>query len=231
MSLSQFPWLRLDRITQRVGQAPDEGGIDIGLPNHTAITSLCNGVIVGAGNFWHSNGDPGFGVVTIQCDVPGLGKSDIYYQHIDIEKSIKFCQLNGCKGQTVSRGQLIGWSKTPPGDLEIGINAPWTGVWGPTKKPGTWVHNPELYLKNLANATNVFIKETLPGLSGQDTGSSSVPAPPVPGAQFFNDILNKILLFLVALTLIGAGFYLMFDKQINHALKTGASIAVKAALV
>ncbi len=238
MSLSDFPWLRLGNITQRKGSTNTEGGIDIGLPAGTPVTALCSGEIVGAGNFYHPDGTPGYGVVTIRCNVPGMGKGDLYYQHIAISPGINQCVIGGpygqsvpraqCKGQTVQRGQLLGWSKNPPGDLEIGLNPPWYGVWGPSPHPGPWV-DPEIYLKNLANMTGSIINNLLTGLSGQGDNTSS--APPVPGTQFFNDILNKALLFLVALTLIGAGFYLLAEKQINSAIKKGASVAVKAALV
>ncbi len=216
MALSDFPWLNLNNITQRKGQAPLEGGIDIGLPRGTTITALCDGELVGAGTFWHSDGSPGYGVVSERCNIPGMGRGDVYYQHIDIASGINFCKNGQCGGQTIKRGQVIGTSKSPPGDIEVGINPPWAGVWGPLPHPGPWV-DPEIYLRNLAGA---------PSTAFYPAGTTTILPPAVPGTTFFNDFLNKALLFLVALTLIGAGAYLTFTKQINSALKTGVKAAV-----
>src|SRR6266699_4478224 len=189
MSLSDFPWLQFGKITQRKGSTNTEGGIDIGLPAGTPVTALCSGEIVGAGNFYHSDKTPGYGVVTIRCNVPGMGKGDLYYQYITIAPGINQCVIGGpyrqsvprtqCKGQTVQRGQLLGWTRNPPGDLEIGLNPPWAGVWGPLPHPGPWVM-PDIYLKNLANMTGSILSNLLTDKS--TPLSDNTPA--IPGTQF-----------------------------------------------
>ena len=145
-----FPWL-YGRITQRKGQAADEGGIDIALRAGTTITALGDGTLVGAGPCtFHGGGSCGGDVVTVRTKVPGLGEADVYYQHIAKNVLIKNCQLGQCHGQRITRGQIIGHSLTPPGVIEVGINPPWYGVWGPKPHPGPWV-DPEGYLKSLAS--------------------------------------------------------------------------------
>ncbi len=77
MALSDFSWLNLKNVTWDVDKCHakagcnDEGGIDIGYSSPTTITALCTGPLVGAGNYW------GHGVVTQQCNVPGLGKARV----------------------------------------------------------------------------------------------------------------------------------------------------------
>jgi len=213
MALTDVRWLQVNNITWDVDKCHakagcnDEGGIDIGYSSPTTITALCTGPLVGAGNYW------GHGVVTQQCNVPGLGKSRVYYQHIAIDGSIKGCRNGNCGGQIVQRGQPVGVARW--GLVETGINPPWGGIWG--QLTGGWVQHPIPYLQNLAGAPATAINYS--------AGTTTILPPPVAGTTFFNNILNKALLFLVALTLIGAGAYLTFTKQINSAFKTGVKVA------
>lgn len=113
-----------------------ENGFDVGMPQGTPVYSLTSGTVVGHGYYG------GGGVVSIQQQ-PG---TVWYYQHLDLnEPSIE-------SGQTtqVQAGQLLGWSggqlsggnhpsqKAYSGGphIEVGINAPWGGIWGPKTGKG-----------------------------------------------------------------------------------------------
>src|SRR5712691_3396225 len=195
MALSDFPWLQLNKIIWDVDKChaatnppcKDEGGIDISLPKGTPIMALCTGPLVGAGPYW--GGD----VVTQQCNVPGIGKARVYYQHIFKDGHIPHCENGNCGGQIVQRGQVVGTSGNGcnGGCVETGINPPWGGIWGPFDR--NWVQHPIPYLQNLAGAPATAIN--------YPAGTTTILPPPVAGTTFFNDILNKALLFLVTLNL------------------------------
>jgi murein DD-endopeptidase MepM/ murein hydrolase activator NlpD len=103
-----------------------ENGIDVSLPLDTPVYALEGGTVKGSGYY------PGGGVVSIQS-APG---KTWYYQHLD--------QDSVGVGQSVQAGQLIGYSGgqntggNHPADptysswphIEVGINAPWAGIWG-----------------------------------------------------------------------------------------------------
>lgn len=134
--------------------AANEGGVDLTLPHGTPIYALASGTLVGAGTFTHADGSPGYGVVTEQVsNVPGLGKANVYYQHIDIAQGIKACQNGACGNQTIQKGQLIGYTRPDMYGLEVGINPTWRGVWAGNTAPGPWVTDPRPYLKALAQQT------------------------------------------------------------------------------
>lgn len=134
-----------------------EGGMDLVSPAGTNVYSLGDGQVIGAGYFWHPNGNPGYGVVTVRTKMPDGSLNDIYYQHIQINPNIVLCgqtggQLyGGVKGpvstyQTIKAGQLIGQNKI--GEVEVGVNADWGGVWG-TNHPGPWADDPEDIIRSL----------------------------------------------------------------------------------
>lgn len=134
-----------------------EGGMDLDSPAGTKVYSLGDGQVIGAGYFWHPNGQPGYGVVTVRTKMPDGTLNDIYYQHIDINPNIVLCgqyggQLyNGIKGpaptyQNITKGQWIGTNKI--GEVEVGVNADWGGVWG-TNHPGPWLDDPEDTIREL----------------------------------------------------------------------------------
>lgn len=119
-----------------------ENGVDIGMPTGTPVYALSSGTIKGQGYYG------GGGVVSIR-EQPGRVW---YYQHLDlIEPGIE-------QGQTkqIQKGQLIGWSGGQSGygrhpvtslaysndghgngwpHIEVGINAPWGGIWGGGEGP------------------------------------------------------------------------------------------------
>jgi len=212
---SLFPWFNLNKVTWDVAKCQassgcnDEGGIDISLPAQTQITALCDGTVQGVGTYW------GGGVVTVRCDVPGLGPADVYYQHIQISQALKACTYGNCFGQKVTRGQLLGWSQVNPGVVEVGINPPWYGIWGPDPHPGPWITDPRTYLSELAGNPGPVSQSNIPIGSGVSSASQLSST----FQQFFVDTGQKIMLILVALVLIGVGFYLTFSKQINSMVK------------
>lgn len=125
-----------------------EGGVDLTSPGGTPVYALASGQIIGLGNFWHSasiytpnSGPPGYGVVTTRVDIPGYGQNDLYYQHIQIESGLKV-------GDTVQRGQKIGTIIASVGELEMGLNADWGGIWG-TDHPAPWATDPRPQIKAL----------------------------------------------------------------------------------
>ena len=131
-----------------------EGGIDVPLPAGTPIYALGTGTIQGYGNFWHPNGNPGYGVLTERTNVPGLGSADVYYQHMDLAGNFTPCTNGNCNGQIVTRGQLIGYSRADPGEVEVGINPGWSGVWGnASDRPVKWITDPSPYLQAMATQT------------------------------------------------------------------------------
>lgn len=160
-NIGNATWWRSKALGQGV---TDEGGVDVPLTGGTPIYALATGPLRGAGYFYHggpffssqeygaSSNAPGYGVVSQQVNVPGLGLEDLYYQHIDIAPGINFCQSGNCGNQIVQAGQLIGYSKNPPGEAEVGLgaNKSWGGIWGAVQDPGQWVNDPRQYLTNLA---------------------------------------------------------------------------------
>lgn len=130
------PWYQAP-ITQY-----DEG-IDLGMPAGVPITSLCAGLVVGAGFYG------GGGVVTVRC--PGIG--DVYYQHLD---RIYYGECNGAVNGCgwASYGTVLGLSGgdcnwyfygnpcvngfSTGSHIEVGVNPDYYGIWGPEPHPGGW---------------------------------------------------------------------------------------------
>jgi len=135
-----------------------EGGVDLSTPGGTPVYALADGPIIGAGLFWHSanlytpnSGNPGYGVVTQRITVPGQGLNDLYYQHININPAIQTCYANNCGSQYLHKGDLIGWTRADVGELEVGFNANWGGVWG-INHPAPWATDPRPLLVSLMSS-------------------------------------------------------------------------------
>lgn len=158
--------------------APGEGGVDLASNGGTPVYALGGGTIVGIGNFWHGgnkclySGGSGCtyagGVVTIRGDIPGYGLNDLYYQHITLNPLLQ-------DGMTVQPGQLLGYINPAFGELEMGLNANWGGVWG-TNHPAAWANDPRPQILALMNQGqpaqlgNVALGQYNPG-SGSGSGS------------------------------------------------------------
>lgn len=142
------------------GKAAFEGGMDLASPNGTKVYALSDGLVRGAGYFTHPNGNDGHGVVTVRTSFPDGSVGDLYYQHIQISPNIILCGqtgghlYNGIIGppptnQKVQRGQFLG--TVVVGEVEVGINAEWGGVWG-DNHPGPWIDDPEDAIRSLIDA-------------------------------------------------------------------------------
>lgn len=171
-----WPWLfpfQTGHVSQWYGP-PVEYGIDIALPLHTPITSLTDGTVLGVGY----PACPG-GVVSVESIVGGKTVS-VYYQHLDV--------VVVQPGQTVHVGQLLAYSggqlsgglhpaqrlcSSGP-HIEIGINAPWGGVWHPL---GANV-DPTPWLKSLiAHGVGVTAYGPIGALMAFGRGAAINPAP------------------------------------------------------
>lgn len=152
----------------------NEGGIDWGVPKGTPIVALADGVLAGAGYFCASSGsfrltsDSGacsHGVVTTRVTNQDGTQTDLYYQHIILSSAIKPCfdGIGSCGGQTVKKGQVIGYA-SDMGEIEMGVNvgnssggpkgsARWGTIWGADPNPGSHV-DPEAYLRALISGKN-----------------------------------------------------------------------------
>ena len=223
--------------------ALNEGGVDLTLPHGTPIYALADGKLVGAGTFTHADGSPGYGVVTEQVNnVPGLGKANVYYQHIDIAPGISSCSNGACGSQTVKRGQIIGYTRPDMYGLEVGINPGWGGVWAGNTAPGPWVTDPRPYLKALAQQSGTSTTPSVTTTPKSATANNSTPVsqskctPPsnaldVGGAFGWLGCQavswgEHIAVFLIGLLLIIGGVYLIGHKQIDAAVgKIGKSAA------
>lgn len=129
-----------------------ENGNDFAMPVGTPVYAVQSGTVVGQGYYG------GGGVVSIQSSPSRIW----YYQHLDENTAIA--------GQSVKEGQLIGYSggQNVGGNhpsstefsgyphIEVGINAPWGGIWG-----------------NNAGLPNVDPRPTLLGLIGNATATQS----------------------------------------------------------
>lgn len=230
--------------------AANEGGVDLTLPHGTPIYALADGKLEGFGSFTHADGSPGYGVLTEQVqNVPGLnGPANVYYQHINLAPGFQACTNGNCGGQTVKRGQLIGYTRPDMYGLEVGINPGWRGVWAGSTATGPWVTDPRPYLKALAQqggmSTTPSVTTTPNSTTSSTPGSTPAAAskqctPPssavdVGGAFGWLGCQavswgEHIAVFLIGLLLIGAGIYLLAHKQINAAVGKAAKTGAEAA--
>jgi Peptidase family M23 len=179
-----------------------EGGVDIGTPNGTPVYAIADGSVIASG-YWK---DAGHGVVTTRVNVPGAGAQDLYYQHIQIDPSIK-------AGQTVKRGQFIG-TIGPYNEIEMGFNAAWGGVWG-TNHPGPWVKDPRPWLSAILSGNGAA--PTGSGATGGAALASSSPNSLLdPIGAFWASVAPTLkqwgeyaAIFVIAVVLMIIGFVLL----------------------
>ncbi len=207
--------------------APGEGGVDVGAPGGTPVLALASGPIIDMG-CWK---DSGHCVVTQRVNVPGQGPQDMYFQHIQIAPGLKV-------GDNLTRGQRIGTvNGTQAGvtynETEIGFNANWGSPWG-RNHPGPWVSDPRPWINALLTGnppSGSPITQTSGASNGSNSGTSTAISPGPAWVSQLSGEGIKIGLFLLALVLVGFGFYLLFTKQINGMAKKGVNAAKTAAEV
>ncbi len=159
-----------DWFTKQIGLAtrwrsnsgdPNEGGVDVPEPAGTPIYALATGPLKGFGYFYHggpffssqefgAGANPGYGVVSEQVNVPGLGLEDLYYQHLDLANNFQFCASGNCGNQIVHAGDLLGYTRGDVGETEVGLgaNKAWGNVWGNVSDPGSWLGDPRSAISN-----------------------------------------------------------------------------------
>jgi hypothetical protein len=198
-----------------------ENGIDVALPQDTPIYAVEGGKVIGSGYYG------GGGVVSIQS-APG---KVWYYQHLD-QDLLKVGQ-NVSAGQEVglSGGQNVGGShpSTPEFSsfphIEIGLNAPWGGIWGGGQAPNV---DPVPYLQALAHGGSApAIGSTSSTASGSTasnwgTGNITDPSSWLPaivgsfasplGITDWRDLLWRVALTSVGIILIFIGINIMAAK-------------------
>jgi Peptidase family M23 len=190
---------------------PGEGGIDVGTPNGTPVYAIADGSVVASG-YWN---DLGHGVVTTRVNVPGVGPEDLYYQHIQIDPSIK-------TGMQVKRGQQIGVIG-PYNEIEMGFNALWGGVWG-TNHPGPWVKDPRPWLNAILSG-NGAAPSTTGATGGSTTTSTGNPVTDTilafwnNAAPTFKRWGEYAAIFLMAIVLIIIGFVLLGGGEVIQGAK------------
>lgn len=210
-----------------------EGGIDWNAPIGTPVTALADGYITGAGYFCKAAGTYnmtsdagacGHGVVTTNVTNQDGSVTALYYQHIILNSAIMPCWNGQCGGQTVKQGQVIGYI-SDFGMLEVGVNTPWGGIWGPNPKPGPHV-DPEPYLRALImgrNTTGTISGTGLPGVGiGGVAGTYGLPT------GLLNWLSDPVRIFkmLAGVTLIFLALYMLVVPGVET--KVGSFIKKKS---
>jgi hypothetical protein len=204
-----------------------EGGMDLISPGGTPVYALASGQVIGAGYFCHGGPynnptpacppghAPGYGVVTTRISVPGYGTQDLYYQHIDIDPSVRV-------GQIVQKGQQIGTIRPDVGLLEMGFNAQWGQPWG-TSHPGPWFDDPRPLVKALMLDTSPSVAPPSTGLPtnvGENIASLNtlasafllkigVPQPAIDAMNVASTIGGLNVLSAIGIVLVGGPIILL----------------------
>ncbi len=191
--------------------------VDIGTPYHTPITALWSGTVTS-----QRTGLPWGTEVFVK---PDNGLPTYYYYHLD--------QLNTSVGQHLNAGDVIG--------LSGGQNSGGSNPSSSTYSSGVHTHVGFFQsYRSSANGGRPFGPDITPYihalLGGVISGSTDTPpsSSTTSSSTATSDLARwgeKIGLFLLALSLLGFGFYLLFQKQVNEAVKKTGSVAVKAAVL
>lgn len=176
---------------------PGEGGVDVGTPNGTPVYAIADGPVIASG-CWN---DSAHCVVTTRVNVPGSGAQDLYYQHIQIDPSIK-------TGSQVKRGQKIG-VVGPYNEIELGFNSGWGGIWG-ANHPGPWIRDPRPWLNAILGGNGDAPTTTA---STASTGASILTDPIgafwTTAAPTFKQWGEYAAIFVLAIVLVIIGFVLI----------------------
>jgi hypothetical protein len=207
---------------------PGEGGVDIGTPIGTPVYAIADGQIIGAGYY----PDNAHGVITTRINVPGVGIEDLYYQHIQLDPSIKQCHGYGGSpcSQAVKRGQRIG-TIGPFNEIEMGFNSQWGGIWGgnykdPSSHPGPWVRDPRPWIKAVLDGNGAAPSNSVSTPNG-DCGVDPVCILTQWWATSLGPTFKLwgeyIAIFLLAVSLMLVGFFLLSGQSAMQAIrKVGA---------
>lgn len=189
--------------------------VDLATPFHTPITAMKSGKVVQA------DYAPWGGEVFIK---PDDGSTEYYYYHFD-ENEVK-------SGQHVNAGDLVGLSGgQTSGGLHPVTDGESTGAHTHVGFFTKFVSTPIGTRPQGPDITSSIQALQLHGIpsggSSNTSTSTSAGTDPITTSQH---ALTRIGIFLVALVIIGGGAYLLFQKQINNAVKKGVNVA-KVALV
>lgn len=209
-----------------------ENGIDVTLPLDTPIYAVESGKIAGAGYY------KGGGVVSVDS---GPGRI-WYYQHLDQNNF-----TGADKGKYITAGSLVGWSGgqnvggNHPADpnysswkhIEIGLNAPWGGIWGNPSGQGNIDPVPALTaLVGKSTSTGAQASASPPSASLFDP-STWVPAIEASifsslGIASLPDLLWRSGFILAGILIIILGFVVAFQHQIEEGVGTVVGAAAKS---
>ncbi len=215
----QFP--RIDNIGSRDPQGPyPKPDSNVQLPGLYPITALNSGRVTAV-----TTTSFGQTMVTVKLDNPfnSLATHEFYEHMSNATVSV---------GQHVSGGDLIGHNN-PTGAVPLGFGlysgdsygfgSAWATLENDIKPGGANLLNPVAILNKAAGGT-------IPTGTGTNTDTSGAS----PGTAWLAQSgpeSQKIGIFILALVLAGFGTYILFQKQINGAVKTGVKTAAKAAVV
>jgi hypothetical protein len=196
--------------------------VDIGTPFHTPITAIKSGKVVQA-DYAVWAGQPGGGEVFIK---PDDGSPEYYFYHFDRNEVVT--------GQHVNAGQEIGLS----GGQNVGGEHPVSTMWSSglhlhagffdkfiDTPIGTRPYGPDITpTLNFLKTGGAYGNGTVSQQASVATNNADVVAVAKAG-------LTKIAVFIVAIVVVLAGAYLVFQKQINSAVSKGKGLAEKAVLL
>jgi murein DD-endopeptidase MepM/ murein hydrolase activator NlpD len=200
---------------------------DIGTPFHTPLTALLSGTVVQADYAaWG-------GEIFIKPDDPSY--PEYYMYHPDL--------LEVSKGQHVAAGQEIAlsggenpgypgaehpaqpqWSTGPHTHVGFFTN------WNTSTPQGTVPYGPDITPLIMAIKTGKITLPPSTGGSPAASGSTTGSTQQASWSTALPDTLLKVGLFLVALILVGAGLYALFQKQIDSGVSKGINVAKVAML-
>jgi murein DD-endopeptidase MepM/ murein hydrolase activator NlpD len=214
-----------------------ENGNDFAMPMGTPVYAVQGGTVVGQGYYG------GGGVVSIQSNPTRIW----YYQHLDQDEAVT--------GQQVQKGQLIGYSggQNAGGNhpsttefsgyphIEVGINAPWGGIWGNNANLPNIDPRPTLLsLVGDVTSTNANGLGAATGTAPTGTGSFN-PLDPSTwlsglesgvfsslGVSSLQDFFWRTGFIVLGLILIIVGFVVTFQRQAEEGVGTVIGAAAKA---
>lgn len=186
---------------------------NIQIPGYYPIVNLLPGTVTSVQKTsW------GQTVVTVALDTPiNTLATHQFYEHMS-SASVQV-------GQHLNSGDLVGYNN-PPGQVPLGYGFYTGDVYG---SGSAWTTLQNDLCPGCANLLNPVALLNAMKNGGSVPTAGGVPAPAMPASTFFNQIGQRIGLFILSLVLIGAGMYITFTKQINHAVGSSVKTAVKVA--